>query len=456
MRLGTWATGLTASKIPADVTEAARRSLLDTFAVMTAGRRHPATIKALSAFGGEAGPCRKVDGTTASAGTAALVNGVAAHAWDFDDTSYTGIQHGAAIILPAVFAAVEETGADDETALTAFVAGCETAYVLGEICTHAHYFRGWWSTLTLGVVGATAAVARVHGLDGIAGANAIALAAACAGGGKSVFGTDGKPFLVGVCARTAIDLAKGARAGITGPACAFEDSRGYMALLGGAGAYDEAATLGQRWRLVDPGLLLKRYPVCSAAQAAIEQTAELCAGLSPDEIVGIECQIPVLVDISLAYDAPSNNQEAQFSLPYAVACAAHHGSVDLADVGEEAVAAPAIRSIMAKVRKTVASDLSTDEMRTRYPESARIIVERRDGGRAEGFCGVARGMPTRPLTAADLAAKFEACVRFGFDGSPRATGPVRDCLLEFGHPKGRSLALAVRDLWTQIPATPTA
>jgi 2-methylcitrate dehydratase PrpD len=447
IRFGQWATSLAPSDIPAGVVEAARKAILDTFAVMTAGRRHPVTLKAIAAFGCEAGPCRLVGGGTGSPTVAALVNGVAAHAWDFDDTSYTGILHGSATILPAVLAAVEETGADDATALSAYVAGCEVAYTLGEISTHAHYFRGWWSTLTHGVVGATVAAARVYGLDATATNHAIGLAAAAAGGGKSVFGTDGKPFLVGLCARTALDLVKGARAGMTGPTCGFEEGHGFMALLDGAGAVEHAESLGHRWRLVDPGLLLKRYPVCSAAQAAIEQTAALCAGLDPDEIASIECGIPVLVDISLRYDMPRNNQEAQFSLPYAVACAAHHGSVELADLREEVIADPAIRAIMAKVRKSVAADLSTDEMRAQFPESARVIVVRRDGACAEGFCGIARGMPARPLSIDDLAAKFDACVTFAFAAPRPDVSSVWTGLLGLGRPGGHSLASAARDLW---------
>jgi 2-methylcitrate dehydratase PrpD len=448
IRFGEWAASLTVAGIPAGVVEAARRAILDTLGVMTAGRRHPIVEKAIAAFGAEPGICRLVSGGTSSAGAAAVVNGVATHAWDFDDTSYTGILHGSATILPVVLAAVEETGADDAAAMAAYVAGCEVAYTLGEISTHAHYFRGWWSTLTLGLVGATAAAARVYSLDAAATSHAVAVAAAAAGGGKSVFGTDGKPFLVGICARTALDFAKGARAGLTGPACVFEDDPGFMTLLGGAGAIQHADSLGHRWRLVDPGLLLKRYPVCSAAQAAIEQTAALCAGIDPDEIASIECQVPVLVDISLGYDAPRNNQEAQFSLPYAVACAAHHGSVDLADLGEETIADPAIHAIMAKVRKSVAADLSTDEMRTQFPESARVIVERRDGVRLEGLCGVAKGMPSRPLSIDDLMAKFDACVTFAFDAPKPDAGAVRNSLLDLGRPGGHSLASAARDMWS--------
>lgn len=448
-QFGTWSAALTAGHIPAEVARIARRAIVDTLGVMTAGAKHPATLKAIAAFGDQAGPCRIVNGASVSGAAAALINGTAAHAWDMDDTSYTGIMHGSAVVLPAVLAAAGETGADDATVLAAFVAGSEIAYVLGDIIGHAHYFRGWWSTTTLGLVGATAAAARVYGLNAAATAEAIGLAAAIAGGGKAVFGTDGKPFLVGMAARTALDLARAARAGLTGPERAFEDPHGFLALLGDADAAPAVAgTLGQRWRLTDPGLLVKRYPICSAAHAAVEQTAALCqqAGAGADRIAAIECHVPTLVDISLVHDAPRTAQEAQFSLPFTVACAAHHGAVRLDDLTETTLADPAIRAIMARVRKFRDPALSTDAMLASCPESARIVVVLDDGQRFDAFCGIAYGMPTRPLSDDDLKAKFDACVAHA-GIAPDLTAAARDTMFHLGAAGRRDLAAALATLW---------
>ena len=449
-RLGGWASSLTVGEIPAPVAAAARRAIIDTIAVMTAGLRHTVTAKAITAFDDGGGVCHLVNGGTASAASAALINGTAAHAYDLDDTSYTGIMHGSAVILPAVLAAVEETGADDAAALAAFVAGSEIAYALGDIVTHDHYFRGWWSTVTLGLIGATAAAARVYGLDVIASTQAVALAASIAGGGKAVFGTDGKPFLVGMTARTALDLAKAARGGLCGPENAFEDSRGFIALLNnGAAAYEQADSLGKRWRLTDPGLLLKRYPVCSGAHALVEQTVALChsAKIEPDQIAAIECHVPSLVNISLVYDNPQSAQQAQFSLPYAVACAVHHAGVTFNDLSAGALANPDIRAIMAKVQTFVDPELSSDAMRAVSPEGARVALILSDGRRLEGFCPVAYGMPARPLSNDDLRAKFEACV--GFAGHPLpAIAPALDNLFALGRSGAGDLSTAVAAIWS--------
>lgn len=446
-RFGSWAAALTARDIPDAVVVAARRAILDTIGVMTAGAAHPATQRAVAAFGSEPGACHIVDGDRTSAASAALINGAAAHAWDFDDTSYTGIMHGSAVILPAVIAAAEESGADDASVLAAFVAASEIAYAMSDVLTHAHYFRGWWSTVTVGVVGATTAAGKIYDLDADGLTHAIGLAAANAGGGRAVFGTDGKPFLVGLAARTALDIAKAARAGLAGPACGLEDSRGFITLLnGGTALPDEAATLGRRWRLVDPGLLIKHSPVCSAGHALIEQTAALCRTLDAGKITAIECHVPTLVDISLVYDQPATAQEAQFSLPYCVACAALRGSVTLHDLGAEALADTQVRALMRKVTKIVDPELSSDSARASAPESARVVVRLRDGSTREGFCPVAYGMPSRPLSDNDLVAKFSACTSFA--GRSVAATAVSNRLMSLGEAGDKHLSDSLAAIWS--------
>ena len=346
---------------------------------------------------------------------AALVNGMAAHAWDFDDTSYTGIMHGSAVVLPVALALTEETGAGEAELIAAFVAGSEVTYVLADVATHDHYFKGWWSTTTFGLVGATSAAARLLGLSTEETQNALGLAVASASGSKAVFGTDGKPYLVGEAAQRAIGFARAAQAGLTGPAAAVEDSRGFLRLMtDGASDLSAADTLGQRWRLTDPGLLFKTSPVCSAAHAAIEALATVMAesGAVDGDIVSIDVEIPELVDISLVYPRPKTIQEAQFSLPYALACAARHGRVRLADLTPAEIASADKAALMAKVTSAVAADLSTEDMRARYPESARISVTLADGRVLDGSCAEARGMPGRPLSDEDLQAKFADCLDF--------------------------------------------
>lgn len=410
-----WATDLKLSDIPTDVQIAAHRAMLDTLAVTLAGAAHSDVKGLVKTWPVHDGNSMLAAGGVTSTETAALLNGTAAHFWDFDDTSYTGIMHGSAVIFPTIVALAQELGSTEDEVLTAFVIGSEIAYTLADVCTHQHYFAGWWSTTTLGLIGAAAAAARLFGCSIDQTAQAIGLAAASAAGGKSVFGTQAKPFLVGEAAQRAITFARFIASGLTGPVSSFDGETGFSHLLNNDVAnMNEADTLGQRWRLIDPGLLVKRYPVCSAAHAAIDEVARLTfdAGIAPDDIDAIHIEIPTLVRISLVHDTPKTLSEAQFSLPFTVACAVRYGAVHLSDLNLDFLYSSEQQSMMGKVHINVAEDLSTDEMRKQYPESARVKIILNDGSKRTGFCREAYGMPGHPLSEADFLKKFRDCLNF--------------------------------------------
>lgn len=437
-RFAAFACGL--ERVDSEVKTAADRAMLDTLGVMLAGGAHP-SVRALAEVTtrGE-GKATLATGGRADAEAAALVNGTAAHVWDFDDTSYTGIMHGSAVVLPAAMALAQETGSGADALRRAFIAGSEVAYALAEVCTHAHYFDGWWSTITIGLTGATAAAGHLLELDEDAMTSAIGLAAAAAGGGKAVLGTDAKPLLVGDAARRAVTFARAAGAGLTGPEAAFEDSRGFLKLLNrGESIETELETTGKRWRLCDPGLLFKTSPVCSAALAAIEQMNELMAelGASVNEVAGVHAEVPKLVHESLVFPNPATPQEMQFSLPYALACAAIHGRVRFEDLAPGAVS-PQMSSLMARVSVKRAPDLSTNAMREKYPECIRLTLTLSDGRSATGFCGMARGMPERPLSDAELIEKFHTAGAYAGVSLPEVDIADFDPVVVFEHAVGEA------------------
>ena len=436
-RFAAFACGL--ERIDSDVRTAANRAILDTLGVMIAGGAHPSVRALARAATRPDGKAALATGGRADPETAALINGTAAHVWDFDDTSYTGVMHGSAVVLPAAMAVAQELGSGAESLRRAFVAGSEVAYVLADICTHGHYFRGWWSTISLGLTGATAAAGCLLGLDEDAMTNAIGLAAVASGGGKAVLGTEGKPLLVGDAARRAVTFACAAQAGLSGPQTAFEDERGYLKLLNsGVAAEVELETIGRRWRLCEPGLLFKTNPVCSAALAAIELMNRLMAqlGASADDIAAIHAELPELAYQSLVFPNPATPQQMQFSLPYALACAALNGRVRFEDVAPGACVTPEKSAIMARVSVKRAADLSTDAMRGKYPESARLTLTLSDGSSSAGFCGTARGMPERPLSDKDLLEKFRASGTYAGVSLPRIEVADFDPVMVFDHAVG--------------------
>src|SRR3954453_5480895 len=253
-RLADWACTLRLAEIPQPVRRAARNALVDTIAVTIAGSQTPVAILARgvtrAAYASGLASLLGTDETLNAPG-AALANGAAAHALDFDDNCYAGFVHGSAVILPAVLATAEAEGASGADLLTAFVAGCEAEFAVGAAMTASLYEKGWWTTGVLGPVGASIAAARILGLDAQSTPCALGLAVAGTGGAKACFGTDGKPVLCGRAAERGVLAALMARAGITGPWDAFENSRGFASLFNG-GTFNPKALdgLGRGGRLV--------------------------------------------------------------------------------------------------------------------------------------------------------------------------------------------------------------
>lgn len=421
-RLGAWSAALALADVPDAAVVAAKRCIADTLAVAVAGSRTGVAERVAAHVRDTVGdgPCRLLGrAETASPVGASLANGTAAHALDFDDTSYAGIIHGSAIVLPAVLAAAERAGGDGQCLLEAFIAGAEVTYAVGLTVTKSHYMSGWWATGTCGAIGAAAGSARALGLDGERIATAIALATVQASGMIAVLGTDAKPLLAGRAAAMGVEAALLAGTGLSAPAAAFEDRRGFLQLMND-GQADAAGlgALGQTWRLTDPGICIKTYPICSAAHAAAQLTAALLQenAIAGGEVAQVVCEVPDLVAISLVHDDPASPAEAQFSMPFAVGAILAFGDLGPEHLTPETLSQPALREAMAKVAMRRADDLDTPDMRTRYPESARVTVATQDGREVTGFLGAPAGMPENPLSDAAFDAKIDRCLAFaGWD-----------------------------------------
>ena len=417
-RLGAWVAGLSLDQVPGEALHIARRCIVDTVSVAVAGSRTPVAERLREHVSAQygSGPCNLL-GTShnASAAGAALANGVAAHALDFDDTSYAGVVHGSAVVLPAVLAAGEQANISGAGFLEAFVAGSEAAYALGLTVTNSHYLRGWWATGTLGAIGAAAGAAKALGLGREGISAAIALCALQANGMIAMLGFDAKPILAGQAARLGVESALLAAQGNSAPLAAFEDRRGLLNLMN-EGRQDAAglAGLGRTWRLLKPGIAIKRAPVCSAAQAAIEVAEKLIAENTLDraQIKAVRCEVSHLVKISLVHDRPATPSEAQFSMPFAVGCILAFGKLGPDQITGEPLADEALQDAMAKVVMVDADDLNGPDYQQHYPECARVTISMLAGDVFTGFLGAATGMPENPLSDDALSGKFRACTAF--------------------------------------------
>jgi 2-methylcitrate dehydratase PrpD len=104
--------------------------------------------------------------------SAALVNGIASHAFDFDDTHLKTIIHPASPVASAALALGEHLGMSGRQLVDALVFGADVACRIGNMIYPDHYDRGWHITGTTGMLGAAAACARPRNLPACASSSA--------------------------------------------------------------------------------------------------------------------------------------------------------------------------------------------------------------------------------------------------------------------------------------------
>lgn len=411
-----WSSTLKLDGIPQAVLKVARDCFVDTLGVALAGASRPVVgkLRGLAERNYREGDATVFAGKTRmTAPAAALINGAAAHALDFDDNCYAGFVHGSAVIVPAVLAVAEAENVSGAELVTAFVAGCEVEFATGDAATPHLYEKGWWNTGVLGPIGAATAAARIMKLDAQKTGYAIGLAVAGTGGAKACFGTDGKAALCGRTAEAGVVAALMAREGCSGPINAFEDSRGFANLLNDKIFLSECfEQFGRDWRLLKPGVDFKRVPICLSAHAALDAVMDIMAErhVAAADIENIVCDVGPVVTANLVYADPKTPQQAQFSLPFTIGCMLVKGDISLVDLSQAVVDDPKVRTAMQHV-KSVTSDRwkAGGEIAQRYPEGAHVTLTTRDGRTYEHFNGFARGTTARPLTDEEIADKFMSC-----------------------------------------------
>lgn len=366
------------SDLPQDVQTIAQHCLMDWFACALAGSAEPLADILRDEFGHRAGPCTLI-GTrqTTDAATAALLNGAAGHALDFDDTNFAIGCHATAPVLPAVLAAAEEIGADGRRLLTAFVVGVEVEGRIGNAIGPEHYAKGWHSTSTYGVFGAAAGVAHLLGLTLEHYGRALGLAASQASGLKANFGTMTKPFHAGHAAERGLLSARLAARGFTANANAFTANQGLVQAAGNGDAnHAKLKDIADAWLI--RGTLFKYHAACHLTHAAIEGALRLRAKVAADDLANVTLTVhPGLLDVC-GIEAPKTGLEAKFSLAGATAMALL--GLDTSDKRtfvDEVVASAPVQALLPKIQVQTDDRLQRTQTLVQCVDKAQTAFEHR-------------------------------------------------------------------------------
>ncbi len=401
-------------RIPAEGCKIARTGIADCFGVLIAGARDPEIAlvdRELGTSGGASLASLIPSGARRSVETVALVNGVAAHVLDYDDVSLDG--HPSAVLVPAILAQGEASGASGAEMLTAYIAGFEIwAELLAREPTPLHR-KGWHPTTVLGTVAAAAACAKLRGLDAKGTATALAIAASMASGVVANFGTMTKSFQVGRAAQAGVIAARLAQAGLTASLDALEHPAGLLVALSGDGKaeLDRPFIAAQKqWHIVGHGLNIKRYPICYATHRSIDAALDLVAryDLKPGEVERVHVSTGKTQLLMLRNGRPQTGLEAKFSMQFAMAAALVARNVGLRELTDDFVRRPEVQAIFPRV--SLEGTAATMAGSNFAPADAVEITTKNGETLKSGPVEYAKGSHQRPLSRDELWGKFADCL----------------------------------------------
>jgi 2-methylcitrate dehydratase PrpD len=376
-----WIVHVPTEDIPQVVLDAAAESCLDLIGVTVAGTAEAvgATLRDYMAQR-QGAPEATVLGSSlrASLLDAALANGTAAHALDFDDVG--GFGHPSAVLFSSLLPLAEHLCVTGRDLLTAYIVGCEVGIALQEATKYRQMERGLHSTPVIGRIAAVSACSRLAQLNEDQSLMALGIVATSAGGLVANFGTMTKSLHVGMAARDAIFAVQLAQRGWTACDGILEHPQGFVNAVMGAERCDLdsiASALGKPFRTHEV-LTIKKYPCCLLNHPLLDAVLGITRthGLTCQDIVEVEFDQNPSSPVML-YDDPADPQEAMFSVRYNVAAALVDREVTVGTFSMDKLRDPRIKEAMSKVKIRVTPEAGSVDYANLRPQQLRVTL--RDG-----------------------------------------------------------------------------
>ncbi len=408
-----------------EATHRAKRAFIDVVACMVPGALDDAstTLRKVSNTWG-AGPCSVVGETAGqSAPLAALANGMAAHALDFDDNFDPAKAHITAVMAPALLALGEERKSKGSDILAAYIVGLQIATRVGQGLNPFHRNRGWHATSTVGAIGAAIACGHLIGLNATQMRHCLNMSTSYAGGFMSQFGSMTKPLHAGKAAEAGVICATLAEAGMTAGKETFDGPTGMAQLMVGPDLEDLRAngafkrehgqtmrfatnSIGEPLAIIAHGLKVKRFPTCASTHRALDGVLKLIEqhNINAEDVASVDIHAPVSHFNNLMYTDPQDGMQAKFSMEYCVAVALRNHGVGLADFTPEAIHNAKFRALMPLVHRD-----PVDKSESEFP--TRIDIKLKNGATHATEIDAPKGRSDNPMTDTELWDKLNQCCR---------------------------------------------
>ena len=412
-----------------ELIESAKAKFLDTLGIMVAGSQHATGRIALETareIGGhpEATIVGYADKTSIS--LAGFVNGVSAHALEYDDNTL-GVGHVSVCLVPGCLAVAERLNLSGRQLIEAFAIGFEVTSRVAKGLRPYLIDRGWHPIGIVGAQGVAVATCRMLGLDQLATRMAMGIVASSATGVRKNVGSMGKAFHVGNGVRAGILAAALARHGFKVDPDIIEgadDSGEGHQRFGLADTFNGIGNhrlqlilehLGESFELGRNTTIVRMHPGSTAPGAAIDGMIDLATrhNLTIRDVdeIHVECT-PQCVAIA-PYPEPSDEHHAKFCLPYTLAVAFIDREIGIAQYSDARITNRKVKDFMRRIRISVPDDLK--HHRGQWGENgvnwgeARLTINLKDGKVVSRACSHAKGWPEQPASWEDLCAKFEEC-----------------------------------------------
>jgi 2-methylcitrate dehydratase PrpD len=409
-QLAEFIAGFELKNAPTEVIDRARVAFIDTMGVMLAGSREEVAHLAVEMV--------KLEGATPSASVvgqslrtspqlAALANGVAAHAMDYDFTFLSG--QSICPVIPALLPLAESTGASPADCVAALIVGAEVAARLIRASPRLSNDGGWHSTGTVGSIAAAAACAKLLKLPADKIIDVLGISASLASGIAVNYGTMTKPLHSGNAARNGVLAAQLGSHGFTSHAAAFEGTAGFFQTFtrGLSVSLDPFKDLGSRYDLVALGYSLKAYPCGGRGHTSIEAALALReqVGTRLNDIANIHCMVSKSSAQRINTLWPDSVEAAKFSAAYVVAYSLVHGAPRIPAFTEQALKDERVRALARLVTSAADPDLS-DAL---GDSPAKLKITLKSGQTFEHRRDYATGSQKVPMTREQIEAKFNDC-----------------------------------------------
>lgn len=395
--------------------EKVRECLLDYFGVTLAGCKAYKTV--LQAFLENVGVISGgstvlFDGRMVDAATAALVNGVCAHAVELDDGHRVGMPHLESTIISSLLAVAEKDAVRSEDFIKGILIGYETAIRLSCSIQPSHKLKGFHATGTCGAIGAAVGIAVALRFDYDQLKSAFSAATTSAAGLLEVIEGDSelKPFNAGRAAMDGVTSAYIGKARFRAPEDTLGGKRGFLKVMTDNPKMDYLTDFSGNKLMIDT-IYMKPYAACRHCHPSIEAALAIRKrdGFNLCEVESIHVDTYKLAVAGHDHTEIKGVNSAKMSIPYSLAVSLCTGKAGILEFTDRFVLDKAIQSITKKVTVSDVDELTILCPRKRVAE---VTVRTKNGvfiQRVE----YPKGEPENPLSQQELEDKFRSLAMYG-------------------------------------------